>query len=66
MNDKFIRDALIGEEWMALRQIASGGKAGGIPQSAQTKLASLGLIERDHYGRMTLTEKGRRMIETPE
>ena len=52
MNDKFTRDALIGEEWMALRQIASGGKAAGIPLSVQTKLVSLGLIEREHYGRL--------------
>jgi hypothetical protein len=66
MNDKLIRDALMGEDWMALRQIASGAKAAGIPQSVQTKLVMLRLIDRDHYGRLTLTEKGRRMIETPE
>jgi len=66
MNDKLIRDALIGEEWMALRKIASGGKAAEIPLSVQTKLMMLRLIDRDHYGRLTLTEKGRRMIETPE
>jgi hypothetical protein len=66
MNDKYLKDTLVGEEWMALRQIASGGKAAGIPQSVQTKLVMLRLIDRDHYGRLTLTPRGRRMIEAPE
>jgi hypothetical protein len=52
MNDHFLEESLIGEEWMALRQIASGGKAAAITQSVQTRLVVLGLITRDHYGRL--------------
>ena len=63
MNDR-LKDSLIGEEWMALRWIASGGKAAEVPQSVQTHLVVLGLIARDDYGRLTLTERGRKMIET--
>jgi hypothetical protein len=64
VNDQYLKDSLIGEEWMALRQIASGGKAAEIPHSVQTHLIVLGLIARDHYGRLTLTGRGRRIIET--
>ena len=67
MNDQFLKNTLIGEEWMALRKIAlSGGKAAEIPLSVQTKLMMLRLIDKDHYGRLTLTPRGYRMIETPE
>jgi hypothetical protein len=66
MKDHFLKESLIGEEWMALRQIASGGKAAAIPRSVRTRLADLGLIARDDYGQLTLTEKGCRMIETPD
>jgi hypothetical protein len=66
MKDHFLKESLIGEEWMALRQIASGGKAAAITQSVQTRLVVLGLIIRDHYGRLNLTERGRKMIETPD
>ena len=66
MNDLFLKNTLIGEEWMALRKIASGGKAAEIPLSIQTKLVMLRLIDRDHYGRLTLTPRGRRMIEIPD
>jgi hypothetical protein len=38
MKDHFLKESLIGEEWMALRQIASGGKAAAIAQSVQTRL----------------------------
>jgi len=53
---------LIGEEWMALRQIALGAKAAAIPQSVRTRLEVLDLISRDNYGQLVLTEKGRRLI----
>jgi hypothetical protein len=66
MKDHFLKESLIGEEWMALRQIASGGKAAAITQSVQTRLVVLGLIIRDHYGRLNLTERGRNMIEIPD
>jgi len=66
VKDHFLKESLIGEEWMALRQIASGGKAAAITQSVQTRLVVLGLITRDHYGRLNLTERGRKMIETPD
>ena len=62
MKDHFLKESFIGEEWMALRQIASGGKAAAITQSVQTRLVVLGLITRDHYGQLVLTEKGRRLI----
>ena len=66
MKNPLLQESLIGEEWMALRQIASGGKAAAITQSVQTRLVVLGLITRDHYGRLILTERGRKMIETPD
>jgi Mn-dependent DtxR family transcriptional regulator len=66
MNDPVLKDTLIGEEWMSLRQIASGAKAAVIPRSVRTRLADLGLIVRDDYGQLTLTEKRRRMIKTPD
>jgi hypothetical protein len=66
MNEQYLKDTLLGEEWMTLRQIASGRKAAEIPLSVQTKLMMLRLIDRDHYGRLTLTPRGRRIIETPD
>jgi Mn-dependent DtxR family transcriptional regulator len=63
MNNPFLKDILIGEEWMALRQIASGVKAAAIPRSVRTRLEDLDLITRDDYGHLMLTEKGRRVIE---
>ena len=62
MNDR-LKNSLLGEEWMALRRVASGGKAAEMPQSIQEKLAVLGLIARDHYGHLTLTDTGRSIIE---
>jgi hypothetical protein len=58
------KDTLIGEEWMALRQIALGAKAAAIPRSVRTRLEVLDLISRDDYGQLVLTEKGRRLIAT--
>ena len=66
LTDQELRDTLLGEEWMALRGIALGGKAAEVPLSVQSKLMVLGLIAKDHYGRLTLTERGRGMIETPD
>jgi hypothetical protein len=66
MSDEELRGSLLGEEWMALRRIASGHKAAEIPLSVQAKLTVLGLIAKDHYGRLTLTESGRRIIEAPD
>jgi hypothetical protein len=53
-----LKDTLIGEEWMALRQIALGAKAAAIPRSVRTRLEVLDLISRDDYGQLVLTEKG--------
>ena len=64
MNDRSLKNALVGEDWMALRQIASGSKAVAIPRSVRMRLADLGLIARDDYGQLVLTEKGRRLIAT--
>ena len=63
MNVPALKDTLIGEEWMALRQIALGVKAAAIPRSVRTRLEVLDLIARDDYGLM-LTEKGRKLIAT--
>jgi hypothetical protein len=63
MKDHFLKESFIGEEWMALREIASGGKAAAITQSVQTRLMVLGLIAKDHHGRLILTKGGRRVIE---
>jgi hypothetical protein len=65
MNNPVSKDTLIGEEWMALRQIALGAKATAIPRSVRTRLEVLDLISRDDYGQLVLTEKGRRLIATP-
>jgi hypothetical protein len=64
INNPLLRDTLIGEEWMALRQIALGAKAAAIPRSVRTRLEVLDLISRDDYGQLVLTEKGRRLIAT--
>lgn len=64
MNNPVLKDTLMGEEWMALRQIAFGTKAAAIPRSVRTRLEVLGLIARDDYGQLVLTEKGRRLIAT--
>jgi ribosomal protein S19E (S16A) len=63
MNNHVSKDALIGEEWMALRQIAFGAESAQIPRSVRTRLEALGLIARGDYGLM-LTETGRRLIAT--
>jgi len=63
MIDQLPKDVLVGEEWMALRQIAAGTKAAAIPRSVRARLEALGLIARDDYG-LVLTEKGRRLIAT--
>jgi Mn-dependent DtxR family transcriptional regulator len=65
MNDSDLKKSLIGEEWMALRQIAEGTKAAAIPRSVRNRLEALGLIVRDDYGQLVLTEMGRRLIATP-
>jgi hypothetical protein len=65
MNNPVSKDTLIGEEWMALRQIAFGAKAAAIPRSVRTRLEVLDLISRDDYGQLVLTENGRRLIATP-
>jgi len=64
MNNPVSKDTLIGEEWMALRQIALGRKAAAIPRSVRTRLEVLDLISRDDYGQLVLKEKGRRLIAT--
>jgi hypothetical protein len=64
MNDPLLKNTLIGEEWMALRQIAVGAQAAAIPRSVRTRLEVLDLIARDDYGQLMLTEKGRRLIAT--
>jgi hypothetical protein len=63
MNNHVPKDTLIGEEWMALRQIAFGAERAQIPRSVRTRLEALGLIAGDDYGLM-LTETGRRLIAT--
>jgi len=65
MNDSDLKKSLIGEEWMALRQIAEGTKAAAIPRSVRGRLEALGFIVRDDYGQLVLTEMGRRLIATP-
>jgi hypothetical protein len=62
MNNPVLSDTLIGEEWMALRQITLGAKAAAIPRSVRTRLEVLDLISRDDYGQLVLTETGRRLI----
>jgi hypothetical protein len=62
MNNSISKNTLIGEEWMALRQIGLGAKAAAIPRSVRTRLEVLDLISRDDYGQLVLTEKGRRLI----
>jgi len=57
MSERPLKDTLIGEESMALRQIASGAKAAAIPRSVRTRLEILSLIARDDYGQLTLTER---------
>jgi len=64
MNDSALKKSLIGEEWMALRQLADGTKAAAIPRSVRTRLEALGLIVRDDYGQLVLTKMGRRLIAT--
>jgi hypothetical protein len=64
MNNPVLKDTLIGEEWMALRQIALGAKATAIPRSVRTRLEVLDLISRDDYGHLVLTETGRGLVAT--
>jgi hypothetical protein len=66
MNDSALKKSLIGEEWMALRQIAEGTKAVAIPRSVRARLETLGLIARDDYSQLVLTEMGRRLVATPD
>jgi hypothetical protein len=65
MNEPVLDDTLIGEEWMALRRIAHDADAA-IPRSVRTRLVALGLIRNEHGPLLTLTERGRRIIETPD
>ena len=62
MNHATLKNTLVGEEWMALRQIADGTKAAAIPRSVHARLEALGLIVRDEYGQLALTEIGRRLV----
>ena len=64
MNNPVLKDTLIGEEWMALRQIALGSKAAAIPPSVRTRLEVLDLVSRDDYGQLVLTETGRGLVAT--
>ena len=64
MNERPLQDTLIGEEWMALRQIAFGAPAAAVPRSVRNRLEVLGLIRRDDYGQLLVTEKGRQLIAT--
>jgi hypothetical protein len=64
MNNPILKDTLIGEEWMALRQIAFGAKPYAIPRSVRTRLEGLELISRDDYGQLVLTETGRGLVAT--
>ena len=64
MNNLVLKDILIGEEWMALRQIAFGAKAYAIPRSVRTRPEDLDLISRDDYGQLVLTETGRGLVAT--
>jgi hypothetical protein len=64
MNNPVSKDTLVGEEWMALRQIALGAKAAAIPRSVRTRLEVLDLISRDDYGQLVLTETGRGLVAT--
>jgi len=41
-----LKDTLIGEEWMALRQIALGAKAAAIPRSVRNRPACLSGVRR--------------------
>jgi hypothetical protein len=52
MNDQSKKNALVGEEWMALRQVAAGTKAAAIPRSVRARLEALSLIARDDYGQL--------------
>jgi len=61
MNDQSLKNSLVGEEWMALRQIADTTKTAAIPRSVRGRLETFGLIARDDYG-LVLTETGRRLI----
>ena len=63
MNDQSLKNTLIGEEWMALRQIAFGANYV-IPRSVRTRLEVLDLISRDDYGHLVLTETGRGLVAT--
>jgi ribosomal protein S19E (S16A) len=64
MNNPGFKDTLIGEEWMELREIAFGTKAAAIPRSVQTRLEAQGVLARDDYGQLVLTEKGRGLLAT--
>jgi hypothetical protein len=66
MSDQELKGSLLGEEWMTLRRIASGGQAADVPLSIKAKLTVLGLVTRDNFGRLRLTERARRMIEAPD
>ena len=64
MNSPVLKDTLIGEEWMALRQIALGTQAAAIPRSVRARLEAMGVVARDDYRLLVLTEKGRRLLTT--
>ena len=63
MNEPVLEDTLIGEEWMALRQIALGTPAAAIPRSVRARLEDMGVVARDEYRLLVLTEKGRRLVQ---
>ena len=64
MNSPVLKDTLIGEEWMALRQIALGTQVAAIPRSVRARLVDMGVVARDDYRLLVLTEKGRRLLTT--
>jgi hypothetical protein len=51
--------------WRGMDGASSDRKAAAIPRSVRGRLEALGLIVRDDYGQLVLTEMGRRLIATP-
>src|SRR5262249_22772117 len=64
MNSPVLKDTLIGEEWKWLRQIARGTQAPAVPRSVRARLEDMGVVARDEYRLLVLTEKGRRLLTT--
>jgi hypothetical protein len=62
MNNKQLKATLLGEEWMALRQIARGTEAAAIPRSVRARPEAMGVVAKDDYRLLVLTEKGRHLL----